>query len=42
MHNLIIQDILCGRGLCFIDPHGQDAQALLYRPDELVTDRSGG
>src|SRR3954467_2295950 len=29
MQNLIIQDILAGRGLCFIDPHGQDAQALL-------------
>src|SRR3954470_17558683 len=29
MHNLMLQDINAGRGLCFIDPHGDEATSLL-------------
>ena len=29
MHNLMVQDIEAGRGLAFIDPHGDEAEALL-------------
>src|SRR4028119_1277992 len=29
LRNLIVQDIISGRGLCFIDPHGDTAQELL-------------
>jgi hypothetical protein len=37
--NLAIQDILDGRGLCFMDPHGDSIQDLLdYIPKERVKD----
>jgi hypothetical protein len=41
MHNLIVQDIEAGRGLAFIDPHGDEAEALLdaipsYRTHDVV------
>ena len=29
MHNLMVQDIEAGRGLAFIDPHGDEAETLL-------------
>src|SRR5215216_3875845 len=29
LRNLIVQDIISGRGLCFIDPHGDEAGRLL-------------
>jgi DNA helicase HerA-like ATPase len=29
LRNLIAQDIISGRGVCFIDPHGDEAQRLL-------------
>ncbi len=31
LKNMIIQDIEAGKGVCFIDPHGQDIQDILSR-----------
>lgn len=41
LRNLIVQDILAGRGVCFIDPHGDEAGRLLdmippWRFDQLI------
>ena len=41
LDNLAVQDIEAGRGLCFIDPHGDEAWRLLdyippHRADDLV------
>lgn len=39
MTEMIRQDILAGRGVCFIDPHGQTAEAILgYIPEERIQD----
>jgi len=39
MENMAIQDIQQGRGLCFIDPHGESAERLLeFVPSERVND----
>lgn len=39
LENLAIQDIQNGEGLCFIDPHGGTAEALLsYVPEHRVND----
>ncbi len=39
LENLAIQDITNGEGLCFIDPHGGTAEALLsYIPEHRVND----
>ncbi len=31
LHNLIVQDMAMGKGLCFIDPHGDTAEELLAK-----------
>lgn len=41
LHNLLVQDIEAGRGFAFIDPHGDEAEALLdcippHRLDEVA------
>ncbi len=41
LRNLIAQDIISGRGLCFIDPHGDEAERLLdmippWRLDQFI------
>ncbi len=39
MQNMAIQDIQAGRGLCFIDPHGEAAEHLLdFIPSERIND----
>ncbi|MDO8521085.1 MAG: TraM recognition domain-containing protein [bacterium] len=39
LKNLIIQDILAGNGVCFIDPHGVDVQDVLAAiPKERIED----
>lgn len=39
LHNLIIQDIARGEGLCVIDPHGELVESLLNKiPEERVDD----
>ena len=39
LQNLIVQDILAGNGVCFIDPHGSDVQAVLAAiPPERIDD----
>lgn len=39
MINMIIQDILAGNGVCYIDPHGQDLQTVLENvPPERADD----
>lgn len=39
LHNLIIQDIARGEGLCVIDPHGELVESLLNKiPEERVGD----
>ena len=39
LQNLIMQDILAGNGVCFIDPHGSDVQAILAAiPPERIDD----
>lgn len=41
LHNLIVQDMAMGKGLCFIDPHGDTAEELLakvpaHRAEDVV------
>jgi hypothetical protein len=41
VRNMIVQDIISGRGLCFIDPHGDEAGRLLdavppWRLDQVI------
>ena len=39
IHNMIIQDIANGEGVCLIDPHGENVEALLEKiPDERLDD----
>ena len=39
LKNMAIQDIEAGRGVCFIDPHGDSADALLdFVPEERIKD----
>ena len=39
LKNLVIQDILAGNGVCFIDPHGSDVQDVLAAiPKERIED----
>lgn len=39
LKNMAIQDIEAGRGICFIDPHGDSADALLdFVPEERIKD----
>lgn len=39
LKNMAIQDIEAGRGMCFIDPHGDSADALLdFVPEERIKD----
>ena len=39
LKNLVIQDILAGSGVCFIDPHGSDVQDVLAAiPKERIDD----
>src|SRR3989338_3010494 len=39
LKNMAIQDIEAGRGVCFIDPHGDSAGALLdFVPEEMIKD----
>src|SRR5215217_7979507 len=41
IRNLIVQDIISGRGVCFLDPHGDEASGLLdmipaWRLNEVI------
>lgn len=39
LHNMVIQDIANGEGLCIVDPHGEFAESLLEKiPKERVND----
>ncbi|MEK7118678.1 MAG: TraM recognition domain-containing protein, partial [Patescibacteria group bacterium] len=39
LKNLVVQDILAGNGVCFIDPHGSDVQDVLAAiPKERIED----
>jgi len=39
LENLIIGDIIAGKGLCFIDPHGDSAEKILdYIPTHRIND----
>ena len=39
LKNMAIQDIEAGRGICFIDPHGDTVDALLdFFPEEIIKD----
>ncbi|MBI4094402.1 MAG: type IV secretion system DNA-binding domain-containing protein [Candidatus Liptonbacteria bacterium] len=39
LHNMVVQDITNGEGLCVIDPHGEFAESLLTKiPEERVHD----
>lgn len=39
LKNLVVQDILAGNGVCFIDPHGSDVQDVLASiPKERIQD----
>jgi len=39
LKNMMIQDILSGKGLCFLDPHGDEAEDILnYIPKERMGD----
>ncbi|MGC9046570.1 MAG: type IV secretion system DNA-binding domain-containing protein [Minisyncoccia bacterium] len=39
LHNLVVQDIANGEGLCIIDPHGEFAEEILQKiPEERMND----
>jgi len=39
LKNMMVQDILAGKGICFLDPHGDEAEDILnYIPRERIQD----
>jgi DNA helicase HerA-like ATPase len=39
LKNMMVQDIIAGKGLCFLDPHGDEAEDILnYIPKERMDD----